>query len=107
MTVHKTVLPEGWVRPKGYANGMSARGRIVLTGGLVGWNHDGAFEAKDLVAQFRQLIANTLADLAADGAGTVHIIRMTWYLVARHYYVPNLGTEERRGREECGSQCRY
>lgn len=90
MTVHKTLLPEGWVRPKGYANGMSARGRIVLTGGLVGWNHEGRFEALDLVGQFRQLIANTLAVLAADGAGPEHIVRMTWYVVDRDEYVENL-----------------
>jgi enamine deaminase RidA (YjgF/YER057c/UK114 family) len=90
MTIHKTLLPESWVRPKGYANGMSARGRIVLTGGLVGWNHEGIFEAKDLVGQFRQLIANTLAVLAADGAGPEHIVRMTWYVVDRDEYVDNL-----------------
>lgn len=90
MTIHKTLLPESWVRPKGYANGMSARGRIVLTGGLVGWNHEGIFEAKDLVGQFRQLIANTLAVLAVDGAGPEHIVRMTWYVVDRDEYVDNL-----------------
>ena len=30
MTVHQTLLPPGWPRPRGYANGVLARGAMVL-----------------------------------------------------------------------------
>lgn len=76
----KTLLPPGWPRPKGYANGISATGRIILTAGVIGWNADEAFEADDLAGQFRQVLVNTLAILAEDGAGPEHIVRMTWYV---------------------------
>ena len=76
----KALLPPGWPRPKGYANGVSARGRMVLTAGVVGWNAQERFEAKDLAGQFRQVLANTLAILAEDDAGPEHIVRMTCYV---------------------------
>ena len=76
----KTLLPPGWPRPKGYANGVSARGRMVFTAGVVGWTADERFEAADLAGQFRQALANILAILAVDGAGPEHIVRMTCYV---------------------------
>jgi enamine deaminase RidA (YjgF/YER057c/UK114 family) len=76
----KTLLPPGWPRPKGYANGIAARGRIVVTAGVVGWNAREAFETDDLAGQFRQVLANTLDILAVDGAGPEHIVRMTCYV---------------------------
>ncbi|MBY8821431.1 RidA family protein [Sphingomonas colocasiae] len=90
MTVHRTLLPPGWARPKGYANGISAQGRMVFTAGVVGWNSEERFVAKDLAGQFRQLLANTLAILAEDGAGPEHIVRMTWYVTSRDDYVASL-----------------
>ena len=76
----KALLPPGWPRPKGYANGVSARGRMIFTAGVVGWNAQEEFEAKDLAGQFRQVLVNTLAILAEDGAGPQHIVRMTCYV---------------------------
>ena len=76
----KALLPPGWPRPKGYANGISAKGRIVVTAGVVGWNAEELFESDDLAAQFSQVLVNTLAILAEDGAGPEHIVRMTWYV---------------------------
>jgi enamine deaminase RidA (YjgF/YER057c/UK114 family) len=76
----KTLLPPGWPRPKGYANGVSAKGRVIVTAGVVGWNEREEFVATDLAGQFRQVLANTLAILAEDGAGPEHIVRMTWYV---------------------------
>ena len=76
----KTLLPPGWPRPKGYANGVSAKGRIVVTAGMVGWNAEEKFESNNLAGQFRQVLLNTLAILAEDGAGPEHIVRMTWYV---------------------------
>jgi enamine deaminase RidA (YjgF/YER057c/UK114 family) len=76
----KTLLPPGWPRPKGYANGVSAKGRVIVTAGVVGWNEREEFAASDLAGQFRQVLVNTLAILAEDGAGPEHIVRMTWYV---------------------------
>ncbi len=76
----KTLLPPGWPRPKGYANGVSARGRTVFTAGVVGWDAQEKFAADDLAGQFRQVLKNILDILAEDGAGPEHIVRMTCYV---------------------------
>ncbi len=76
----KALLPPGWPRPKGYANGISAKGRVIVTAGVVGWTTEEKFEATDLPGQFRQVLLNTLAILAEDGAGPEHIVRMTWFV---------------------------
>jgi len=76
----KTLLPPGWPRPKGYANGVSARGRVIVTAGVVGWNAEEEFEREDLAGQFRQTLVNMLSILAEDGAGPEHIVRMTCYV---------------------------
>ncbi len=76
----KALLPAGWPRPKGYSNGVSAKGRIIVTAGVVGWNAEERFESDSLAAQLGQVLANTLAILAEDGAGPEHIVRMTWYV---------------------------
>lgn len=90
MTVHRTLLPPGWTRPKGYANGISAQGRMIFTAGVVGWDSEERFIAKDIAGQFRQIMVNTLAILAEDGAGPEHIARMTWYVTSRDDYVASL-----------------
>lgn len=80
MTKDLTVLqPPGWPRPKGYANGMAGEGRIVLTGGQIGWDAEGRF-AEGLAAQIRQTLLNILAVLREAGAGPEHIARLTWYV---------------------------
>jgi enamine deaminase RidA (YjgF/YER057c/UK114 family) len=76
----KTLLPPGWPRPKGYANGIAAKGRIIVTAGVVGWNEREEFETDDLAGQFRRILANTLFILAEDGAGPEHVVRMTCYV---------------------------
>lgn len=80
MTIHTTLLPEGWPRPRGYANGIAAQGRLVFTGGIIGWDAEERLVATDLVGQFAQVLRNTLAVLAEAGAGPEHIVRMTWYV---------------------------
>ena len=76
----KTLLPPGWPRPRGYANGVSASGRTIVTAGVVGWTAEEKFEAADLAGQFRQALANIIAILAEGGAGPEHIVRMTCYV---------------------------
>jgi enamine deaminase RidA (YjgF/YER057c/UK114 family) len=87
----KTLLPPGWPRPRGYANGISAKGRVVVTAGVVGWNAEERFEGEDLAGQFRQILVNTLAILAEDGAGPEHIVRMTRYVTDIPEYRRSLG----------------
>jgi enamine deaminase RidA (YjgF/YER057c/UK114 family) len=82
----KALLPPGWPRPKGYANGISAKGRLIATAGVVGWTAKEEFETDELAGQFRQVLLNTLAILAQDGAGPEHIVRMTWYVTDMHAY---------------------
>lgn len=84
------LLPEGWPRPKGYANGMAASGRIVFVAGQIGWTPEGRFEARDFAGQFRQTLENTRAVLRAGGAGPEHVARMTWYVTDREAYLSSL-----------------
>lgn len=77
----KALLPPGWPRPKGYSNAVSAIGRLVFTAGVIGWDERERLAAPDLAGQFRQILLNTLAILAEDGAGPEHVVRMTWFVV--------------------------
>lgn len=83
----KILQPAGWRRPKGYSNGISARGRMVFTAGVVGWDQNESFPEYTLHGQFAQALRNTLQILAQDGAGPQHIVRMTCYVTDRHEYV--------------------
>ena len=76
----KTLLPPGWPRPRGYSNGISAGGRLIVTAGVVGWDANELFAADDLPGQFAQALRNIIAILAEDGAGPEHIVRMTCYV---------------------------
>jgi enamine deaminase RidA (YjgF/YER057c/UK114 family) len=73
------VLPDGWPKPRGYANGMVGRGTFLVTGGLVGWDEKGVFP-NGLVAQVRQTLINIVTVLKAAGAGPEHLMRLTWYV---------------------------
>ena len=86
----RTLLPPGWPRPRGYANGISARGRTIFTAGVVGWDEEERFATDDLAGQFRQVLVNILAILAADGAGPEHIVRMTCYVTDVREYRASL-----------------
>lgn len=90
MSVHETLLPPGWPRPKGYATGIAAEGRLVFTAGVVGWDAEENFVSNTVAGQFRQVLKNTLAILAEAGAGPEHIVRMTWYVTDRDAYVASL-----------------
>ena len=83
----KILQPDGWPRPKGYSNGISARGRMIFTAGVVGWDENESFPEYTLHGQFAQALRNTLQILVEDGAGPQHIVRMTCYVIDRHEYV--------------------
>jgi enamine deaminase RidA (YjgF/YER057c/UK114 family) len=84
--------PAGWAVPKGYANGMAARGTVIVTGGQIGWTPACVFEAKDLVGQIRQTLTNVVDVIAEAGARPEHIVRMTWYVLDMTAY--RAGTRE-------------
>nr|WP_193374116.1 MULTISPECIES: RidA family protein [unclassified Bradyrhizobium] len=94
--------PSGWPVPKGYANGMAAEGRIVVTGGVIGW--DAAERLADgFVAQVRQTLDNIAAILAEAGARPEHLVRLTWYVVDMDEYLANLKELGRVYREIFGA----
>jgi enamine deaminase RidA (YjgF/YER057c/UK114 family) len=78
--------PPGWAAPKGYANGIAARGTHVYVGGQIGWNAAQVFESDDFIAQTRQTLLNVREVLACAGAGPQHMVRMTWYVTDRVEY---------------------
>ena len=79
--------PEGWAPPKGYANGIEARGRQIYVAGMIGWNGQGVFESDDFVAQCRQALQNIVDTLACAGAGPQHVVRLTWYVKDKREYL--------------------
>jgi enamine deaminase RidA (YjgF/YER057c/UK114 family) len=97
----KALNPSAWPRPQGYANGMTAKGRMVITAGLVGWDVMGNFP-DGFVAQARQLFTNMLAVLAEGGAGPEHIVRLTWYVVDLDEYQASARELGRAYREIIG-----
>ncbi len=86
----KLLHPPEWLSPKGYANGIAARGTMVFVGGQIGWNGQRAFETDDFIAQTRQALINIVAVLREANAGPEHMVRMTWYIVDRDEYVARL-----------------
>ena len=90
----QVLLPPGWPRPKGYANGVTARGRMVFVAGMIGWDAQGEFHTDDLAGQVRQALKNIVEVLEAGGARPEHIVRMTWYVTDKREYVaayPEIG----------------
>ncbi len=83
----QVLQPPGWPRPKGYANGVSVRGRQVYVAGMVGWDAEGRFPSDDFAEQTRQALKNVVAVLDEAGAKPEHIVRMTWYVTNKREYL--------------------
>ena len=98
----RTLQPSGWPAPKGYANGMAADGRIVVTGGVIGWDSEERL-ATSFIAQVRQALCNIAAILAEGGAQPEHLVRLTWYVVDMDEYLSNLKELGQIYREIFGS----
>ena len=93
-----TLQPPGWTRPRGYANGIVARGRTVFVSGMIGWDGQGVFHASDFAGQVRQALLNIVEVLAEADARPEHIVRMTWYVLDKREYVaayPEIGVAYR------------
>jgi enamine deaminase RidA (YjgF/YER057c/UK114 family) len=99
----KTLNPKTWAKPKGYANGIAARGTLVFVAGQIGWNGEKeTFESDDFVAQTRQALANIVAVLAESGAKPEHLVRLTWYVTDKQEYVARLAEIGKAYREVIG-----
>lgn len=86
----RTVLPDGWRRPRGYANGMAARGELLAVAGQIGWNAEEQFESDDFVDQFRQALANVVAVVDAAGGRATDIVSLTIYVTDKREYIAGI-----------------
>jgi len=98
----QVLQPAGWPMPKGYANGVAAEGRIVVTGGVIGWDAQERLAA-GFVAQVRQALTNIAAILAEGGARPENLVRLTWYVVDMEEYLASLKELGQAYREILGS----
>jgi enamine deaminase RidA (YjgF/YER057c/UK114 family) len=98
----RVLQPAGWPIPKGYANGMTAEGRIVVTGGMIGWDQAGLFST-DFVVQAGYALRAILAVLVEGGAGPQHLVRLTWYVTDIETYLARAKELGRVYRDVLGS----
>jgi enamine deaminase RidA (YjgF/YER057c/UK114 family) len=101
MTAHRPLQPAGWPRPKGYANGIRARGELVFVGGMIGADTTGRL-ADGFIAQMRQALLNIIAVLAEAGGAPEHIVRLTWYVCDMEEYLADLAGVGAAYREVMG-----
>jgi enamine deaminase RidA (YjgF/YER057c/UK114 family) len=94
--------PPGWARPKGFANGVAAQGKLVFIAGQVGWTPQGEWRSRDFAGQFRQTIANILEVLAEAGGEPHHLVRLTWYVLDKQEYLAALPAVGKAYRELIG-----
>lgn len=87
---HEILHPSHWKPARGYANGVAAEGRMVFTGGIIGWNADQEFETDDFVGQVAQALRSIVEVLAEAGARPEHLVRLTWYVTDKAEYLGNL-----------------
>ena len=99
----QVLLPPGWPRPKGYANGVAVSGRQIYVAGMIGWDAEGVFHSDDLVEQVRQAMQNIVDVLKEGGAGPEHIVRMTWYITDKKEYLARQAEIGKVYRELIGS----
>ena len=83
----QVLQPPAWARPRGYANGIAASGRLVFIGGQIGWDGQCHFQSTDFVSQVRQTLHNVITILAEAGGKPEHIVRLTWYIVDKQEYL--------------------
>ena len=101
-TDHEVLHPKNWKPALGYSNGMAARGRLVVTGGIIGWNADQVFESDDFAGQAAQVLKSIVEVLACAGARPEHLVRLTWYVTDKHEYLASLKDLGRAYREIIG-----
>ena len=101
-TEHEVLHPKNWKPALGYSNGMAARGRLVVTGGIIGWNANQVIETDDFAGQAAQVLRSIVEVLACAGARPEHLVRLTWYVTDKHEYLASLKDLGRAYREIIG-----
>ena len=99
---HEVLHPKNWKPALGYSNGMAARGRLVVTGGIIGWNAEQVFETDDFAGQAAQVLRSIVEVLACAGARPEHLVRLTWYVTDKRDYLSSLKELGRAYREVIG-----
>jgi enamine deaminase RidA (YjgF/YER057c/UK114 family) len=79
--------PPGWAKPKGFSNGIAAKGKLVFIAGQIGWTGEGKWEARDFAGQFKQALRNIVAVLSEADGKPEHIVRLTWYVLDKNEYL--------------------
>ena len=102
MSTHEILHPSHWKPAIGYANGVAAKGRMVFTGGIIGWNADQEFETDDFARQVAQALRSIVEVLACAGARPEHLVRLTWYVTDKREYLDSLKEIGRAYRETIG-----
>ena len=87
---HEILHPKNWTPARGYSNGIAASGRMVFTGGIIGWNAEQQFETDDFAGQVAQALRSIVEILACAGAGPEHLVRLTWYVTNKAEYLASL-----------------
>jgi len=101
--MNRSLNPKSWAQPKGYANGIAARGTLIFVAGQIGWNGASAsFETDDFVGQAKQALVNIVAVLAEGGARPEHIVRLTWYVTDKQEYLSRLSEMGKAYRDVIG-----
>jgi enamine deaminase RidA (YjgF/YER057c/UK114 family) len=98
----RTLLPAGWTQPRGYANGVAARGTQVFIAGQIGWDANEQFQSDEFAAQARQALANVVAVLREAGGRPEHLVRLTWYVTDKREYLAALKDVGKAFRELIG-----
>jgi enamine deaminase RidA (YjgF/YER057c/UK114 family) len=98
----ETILPDGWPRPRGYANGMVAEGRFLAIAGLIGWDASETIVSDDFAAQFEQTLANVVAVVEAAGGRAEHLVSITVYVTDKREYIAALREVGAAWRETVG-----
>lgn len=101
-TSSRSILPPGWPRPKGYSNGMAARGEVLAIAGMIGWDAQERLVSPEFVPQFRQALDNVRAVVVAAGGAPEHIVSLTIYVTDKRQYCATLAEVGKIYREVLG-----
>ncbi len=86
----RTILPDGWPRPRGYSNGVAGHGELLAVAGMIGWDAQERIVSDEFVPQFRQALANVRDVVLAAGGRPEHILSLTIYVTDKREYVAAL-----------------
>jgi enamine deaminase RidA (YjgF/YER057c/UK114 family) len=84
---HQVIQPEGWLKARGYSNGIVASGKTLYVGGQIGWNAQQEFETNDFIGQMEQALRNIVDVVEAAGGKVTDLVRLTWYVIDKKEYV--------------------